>query len=101
MAQSRRTSWQQEHCWPEAPLGPISRKVLVHLNTVQTDQDGKFVYLMASENGKVIARKRPVVVGQLNGDQIEIRKGLVAGDKLISEGFQSLYDGQVITTDVK
>jgi RND family efflux transporter MFP subunit len=75
--------------------------MVVPMNTVQTDQDGKYVYLMANENGKVIARKRPVVVGELNGDLIEIKQGLVAGDKLISEGFQSLYDGQLITTDDK
>jgi len=75
--------------------------MVVPMNTVQTDQDGKYVYLMATENGKVIARKRPVVVGELNGDLIEIKQGLVAGDKLISEGFQSLYDGQLITTDDK
>ena len=78
-----------------------SNAMVVPMNTVQTDQDGKYVYLMANEKGKVIARKRPVVVGELNGDLIEIKQGLVAGDKLISEGFQSLYDGQLITTEVK
>lgn len=78
-----------------------SNAMVVPMNTVQTDQDGKYVYLMATEKGKVIARKRPVVVGELNGDLIEIKQGLVAGDKLISEGFQSLYDGQLITTEVK
>jgi membrane fusion protein (multidrug efflux system) len=78
-----------------------SNAMAVPMNTVQTDQDGKYVYVVANENGKTIAKKRPVVVGELNGDQIEIRQGLVAGDKLITEGFQSLYDGQSITTESK
>ncbi|HYJ37682.1 MAG TPA: efflux RND transporter periplasmic adaptor subunit [Chitinophagaceae bacterium] len=78
-----------------------SNAMVVPMNTVQTDQDGKYVYVMATENGKVVARKKPVIVGELNGDQIEIKQGLAAGDKLISEGFQSLYDGQLITTDGK
>jgi multidrug efflux pump subunit AcrA (membrane-fusion protein) len=46
----------------------------------------------------MIARKKPVVIGELYGDQLEIKSGLVAGDKIITEGFQSLYDGQRITT---
>ncbi len=78
-----------------------SNAMAVPMNTVQTDQDGKYVYVVANENGKTIARKRPVIVGELNGDQIEIRQGLAAGDKLVTEGFQSLYDGQSITTESK
>jgi RND family efflux transporter MFP subunit len=75
--------------------------VTVPVNAVQTDQNGKYVYLMVTENGKTIARKRSINVGELNGDQIEIKKGLEAGDKLISEGYQSVYDGQIVTTEVK
>ena len=78
-----------------------SNAVTVPVNAVQTDQDGKYVYLMVIENGKTIARKKPVNVGELNGDQIEIKRGLDAGDKLISEGYQSVYDGQVVTTETK
>jgi hypothetical protein len=35
------------------------------------------------------------------GDQLEIKSGLQSGDQLITEGFQGLYDGQLITTDTK
>jgi membrane fusion protein (multidrug efflux system) len=34
----------------------------------------------------------------LYGDKLEIKNGLQAGDQLITEGFQSLYDGQLVTT---
>jgi len=78
-----------------------SNVVTVPVNAVQTDQNGKYVYLMVTENGKTIARKRSVIAGEINGDQIEIKKGLDAGDKLISEGYQSVYDGQVVTTETK
>ena len=43
-------------------------------------------------------RKRKVMIGELYGDQIEIKQGLKEGDQLITEGYQSLYDGQLITT---
>jgi multidrug efflux pump subunit AcrA (membrane-fusion protein) len=55
--------------------------------------------LVASKEGdKLIARKRKVSIGELYGDQIEIKQGLKEGDQLITEGFQALYDGQLITT---
>ena len=50
------------------------------------------------EGDKMIARKREVAVGELYGDRLEIRSGLQGGDIIITQGFQSLYDGQVITT---
>jgi membrane fusion protein, multidrug efflux system len=65
---------------------------------LQNDEKGKFVMVAANEKGKLLARKRSVNIGLLNGDMLEIKTGLKAGDVLITEGFQSLYDGQVITT---
>jgi membrane fusion protein, multidrug efflux system len=65
---------------------------------LQNDEKGKFVMVAATENGQQVARKREVTIGMLNGDMLEIKTGLKAGDLLITEGFQSLYDGQTITT---
>lgn len=78
-----------------------SNVIVVPVSTVQTDEKGKYVYVLATENGKKIARKKQVSIGELNGDDIEIKAGLAAGDQLITEGHLSLYDGQSITTEVK
>ncbi|HVZ25235.1 MAG TPA: efflux RND transporter periplasmic adaptor subunit [Sediminibacterium sp.] len=75
--------------------------ITVPLNTLQTDENGKYVMVASLENGKLIARKRIVVPGEFYGDVLEIKSGLQAGDKVISDGYQSLYDGQLITTDQK
>ncbi|HKP31278.1 MAG TPA: efflux RND transporter periplasmic adaptor subunit, partial [Chitinophagaceae bacterium] len=75
--------------------------IVVPVNTVQTDEKGKYVYVLTTENGKKIARKKQVSIGELNGNDIEIKAGLASGDQLITEGHQSLYDGQSITTEVK
>jgi RND family efflux transporter MFP subunit len=72
--------------------------ITVPLNTLQNDEKGKFVMIASTENGKLIARKRPVNIGALNGNLLEIKTGLKAGDALISEGFGSLYEGQLVTT---
>lgn len=75
--------------------------VTIPINTLQNDEKGRFVMVAASENGKLVARKRVVVAGELYGNKLEVKSGLKAGDVLIVEGHQSLYDGQLITTDAK
>ncbi len=72
--------------------------IAIPLATLQNDEKGKFVMVASNENNKVVARKRPVNIGLLNGDLLEIKTGLKPGDVLITEGFQSLYDGQIIVT---
>jgi RND family efflux transporter, MFP subunit len=72
--------------------------VTIPVNTLQTDQNGKFVLVAVSENNKLVVRKKRVVPGELYGDRLEIKSGLEVGDQLITEGFQSLYEGQKITT---
>ena len=71
----------------------------IPVNTLQTDENGKFVLVAAKEGDKVIARKRKVIIGELYGDKIEIKQGLQEGDQLITEGFQGLFDGQLVTTN--
>jgi RND family efflux transporter MFP subunit len=75
--------------------------VTIPINTLQNDEKGRFVMVAATENGKLVARKRVVVAGELYGNKLEVKTGLKAGDVLIVEGHQSLYDGQLITTDAK
>lgn len=72
--------------------------VVAPVNVVQTDDKGKFVYVMAKEGDKVVARKKVVDVGQVYNGMIEIKNGLAGGDIIITEGYQTLYDGQAITT---
>lgn len=70
----------------------------IPVNTLQTDQQGKYVLVAVTENKKLIARKKRVIPGELYNDRLEIKSGLTSGDQLITDGFQSVYDGQVITT---
>jgi RND family efflux transporter MFP subunit len=72
--------------------------IAIPVNTLQTGENGKFVLVAAKEGDKMVAKKRDVVIGQLYGDKIEIKSGLQPGDQLITDGFQGLFDGQLITT---
>jgi RND family efflux transporter MFP subunit len=71
--------------------------VAVPVNVVQTDEKGKYVYIMEKEGDKMVARKKAVIIGESYGNAIEIKSGLTGGEQLITEGFQNLYEGQVVT----
>jgi RND family efflux transporter MFP subunit len=76
--------------------------VVIPVNTVQTDENGKFVYLLSPlSNGKTIAKKQAVTIGEVYGNDVEIKTGLKTGDQLITEGFQTVYDGQTVTTTMQ
>ncbi len=72
--------------------------IVIPLTVLQTDENGKYVYVITTENGKKIAKKKIVQVGEIYGNNIEVKGGLNVGDQLITEGFQSLYEGQAVTT---
>lgn len=76
-----------------------SETVTIPVNTLQNDEKGKYVMVAAKEKGKLLARKRQVVVGEMYNNELEVKSGLQAGDVVITEGFQGLYDGQPITSD--
>jgi membrane fusion protein (multidrug efflux system) len=74
--------------------------IVIAVNTVQTDENGKYVYVLEKlSNGKTVAKKKNVVIGEVYGDKVEIKGGLVAGEQLITEGYQNIYEGQLIATD--
>jgi RND family efflux transporter MFP subunit len=72
--------------------------IIIPINLIQNDEKGKFIYVAASENGKLIARKRAVTIGEFYANNIEILSGLAAGEQMVIEGYQALYDGQNLTT---
>ena len=75
--------------------------VVIPVNTVQSDETGKYVYVLTKQsNGKSLAKKQPVVIGEVYGNNVEIKAGLKVGDQLITEGYQNIYDGQVISTSI-
>jgi len=75
--------------------------IVVPVNTIQTDEKGKYVYVMEKSADKLVAKKKTVVPGESYGDMIEIKSGLNSGDQLITEGYQDLYEGQVVATETK
>lgn len=72
---------------------------VIPVNVIQTDETGKYVYVMQKlSNGKNVAKKKPINIGEVYGDIVEVKTGLAVGEQLITDGYQNLYDGQVIGT---
>jgi RND family efflux transporter MFP subunit len=71
--------------------------IVVPVETVQSDEKGKYVYVLTQEGNKTIARKRAITIGEFYDEIIEVNAGLATGDKLITKGYQGLYDGQLIS----
>ena len=79
----------------------VKGAMVINVNLVQSDEKGKYVFVLKVENGKKVARKIPVNIGEFYDAQIEIISGLSAGEQLITKGFQGLYEGQLIATEIK
>jgi RND family efflux transporter MFP subunit len=71
--------------------------IVVPVNVVQSDEKGKYVYVIEKAGNKMVARKKIVSVGEAYNGAIEIKSGLERGQQIITEGYQTLYDGQTVT----
>lgn len=76
--------------------------IVIPVNIVQSDETTKYVYVLEKlSNGKAIAKKKSINIGEVSGNLVEVKTGLIAGEQIITEGYQNLYEGQLIGTDVK
>src|SRR5205085_1737758 len=51
--------------------------IVIPVNVIQSDETGKYVYVLSkSSNGKTIAHRVVVAIGEVYGEKVEIRGGL-------------------------
>jgi RND family efflux transporter MFP subunit len=76
----------------------IAKTLAIPVNTLQTDDKGKYVMVATKDKeNNLQAHKKSITIGQSYGDKVEVTGGLQEGDQLITDGFQGLYEGQLIT----
>ena len=69
--------------------------IVIPVNTLQSDEQGKYVFVLQKlANGSLVAKKKPVNVGEVFGELAEIKTGLTVGEQLITQGYQTIYEGQ-------
>lgn len=59
-------------------------------------EEGYHVYLVVEEEGKLVARARPVTLGPAYGNRVVIEEGLEVGDRLVMAGAKLVDDGRRI-----
>jgi len=67
--------------------------VIVPSSALQRDDSGTYVYLLG-EGNKVA--KRAVKVGESQGEKVELREGVAAGERVVTEGTDRLRDGMSV-----
>ena len=72
--------------------------ITIPVNSLQNDEKGKYVMVAVKDGNRLVARKKPITIGKMYGDRIEVLSGIKPGDNIITEGYQGLYDEQPITT---
>lgn len=72
--------------------------ISIPINVVQSDEKGKYVFVVEKKGEQLLARKKSIYLGESYGGVVEVKSGLNAGDILITEGYQNLYEGQILTT---
>ena len=77
------------------------KALTIPANSLQNDDKGKYVMIAVKEGDRLVARKKPINIGLIYGDRVEVLSGIQAGDNIITEGYQGLYDLQPITTSVQ
>ena len=70
--------------------------IAVPVNVIQSDEKSKYVYVIETNGDRLVARKKIVITGETYGGLTEIRSGLKAGDKILTDGYQTVYDGQAV-----
>lgn len=68
----------------------------VPVTLIRETPSGKYIYVAKEENGQLVARRIPVTIGNTYNGLAEITDGITEGDKIITTGFNSLVEGQLI-----
>lgn len=70
--------------------------IVVPVSVIRESTTGKYIYLAREENGSVVARRQTVTVGNTYNGMAEITSGLTKGEKVITTGYNSLVEGQLL-----
>ncbi|TDB60800.1 efflux RND transporter periplasmic adaptor subunit [Arundinibacter roseus] len=74
-----------------------SDALVIDQNLVQTNEKGQVVYVAAAEGDRKVAQARTIKTGLSYNGKVEILEGLKTGDQLITQGYQDVADGQLIS----
>lgn len=74
----------------------IDSALTISMNIVLRDRQQPYVYLAKQEEGKWVARPQMVELGPAYADRVVVESGLKPGDHLITNGYQSVREGDIL-----
>ena len=63
---------------------------------VSSGADGYAVFVVEDDGGSAVARRRPIVLGDVAGNAIEVRSGLALGEQVVVAGATLVKDGDAV-----
>jgi membrane fusion protein, multidrug efflux system len=64
---------------------------------IKEDMKGSFVYVLGDDNGKKFSAKKYIETGVSSNDKTEVVRGLKAGEVIITDGYNNVSNGSVVT----
>ena len=101
MSTSSQNGQLKPNLMAQVKLNDITQKdaIMIPIDAVQEDVGGnKFVFRVKEENGKQMAEKVLLELGESDGSEAIVLIGLNAGDVLITDGGMSIVENDLITT---
>ena len=82
---------------PGEASSPAPDRVVVPMQSVGEDRDGRFVFVLDQRSDdRALALRRRVETGGFQGDAIEILSGVNSGDLVVTAGVSSITDSQEV-----
>jgi len=91
---------EQNILWPgqfvnvQLTLSELTNAVVVPSPAIQTGQNGEYVYVLKPDQ---TVEERPVTIGITSQDKTVVRKGLAAGELVVTDGQLRLVPGAVVS----
>lgn len=75
----------------------VDNTLIIPVKAVGENQDGNFVFLIESEDGKTgVVKKQTIVIGEITVGGFKVISGLTKGQIIATAGLQTLLDGQKV-----
>lgn len=66
----------------------------IPMDIIQKNENGNFVFVINEQEGDFIAERRNITIGRYNTHLAEVESGIVAGEIVITDGYQNISNGQ-------
>jgi multidrug efflux system membrane fusion protein len=90
LANADHVFWPGQFVRARLILATIKGAVMIPFEATQQSPRGPFVYVIKEDSS---AELRPVTLGQRQGDQVVVEKGLASGEKIVLKGHQRIMPG--------